>query len=182
MSEWFLLKVFYSSIASICRGDDKCCHWRNCNRSIVRTNTLPIWNFHHLAIHNTKFHYLFSVVCRANKRCDLSAKFASTHSVKKSICKPSNKLAEKENKLYKRQRKSLTQLIQRHLIMDSHATTVVNCMLLALKTYPFKIYINDSNGVSAFNPIAELNLTSGPTILTAEYSIYGNAPTSASAR
>lgn len=66
--------------------------------------------------------------------------------------------------------------------MDSHATTVVNCMLLALKTYPFKIYINDSNGVSAFNPIAELNLTSGPTILTAEYSVYGNAPTSASAR
>lgn len=55
-------------------------------------------------------------------------------------------------------------------------------MLLALKTYPFKIYINDSNGVSAFNPIAELNLTSGPTILTAEYSVYGNAPTSASAR
>lgn len=66
--------------------------------------------------------------------------------------------------------------------MDSHATTVVNCMLLALKTYPFKIYINDSNGVSAFNPITELNLTSGPTILTAEYSVYGNAPTSASAR
>lgn len=64
--------------------------------------------------------------------------------------------------------------------MDSHA--VVNCMLLALKTYPFKIYINDSSGVSAFNPIAELNLTSGPTILTAEYSVYGNAPTSASAR
>lgn len=65
--------------------------------------------------------------------------------------------------------------------MDAHATTVVNCMLLALKTYPFKIYINDSNGVSAFNPIAELNLTSGPTVL-AEYSIHGNAPTSASAR
>lgn len=71
--------------------------------------------------------------------------------------------------------------IQR-LIMDSHATTVVNCMLLALKTYPFKIYINDSNGVSAFNPIAELNLTSGPTIVTAEYSVPGNVPTSASAR
>lgn len=66
-------------------------------------------------------------------------------------------------------------------IMDAHATTVVNCMLLALKTYPFKIYINDSNGVSAFNPIAELNLTSGPTVL-AEYSVHGNAPTSASAR
>lgn len=67
-------------------------------------------------------------------------------------------------------------------MMDSHATTVVNCMLLALKTYPFKIYINDSNGVSAFNPITELNLTNGPTILTAEYSVYGNAPTTASAR
>lgn len=62
--------------------------------------------------------------------------------------------------------------------MDSHATLVVNCMLLALKTYPFKIYINDSNGVSAFNPIAELNLTSGP-VRSTEYSNYGSSHTSA---
>lgn len=66
--------------------------------------------------------------------------------------------------------------------MDTHATTVVNCMLLALKTYPFKIYINDSNGMSAFNPMTELNLTNGPTVLKAEYSLHGSAPTSASAR
>lgn len=43
--------------------------------------------------------------------------------------------------------------------MDSHTSLVVNCMLMALKNYPFKIYINDSNGLSAFNPITELNLT-----------------------
>lgn len=62
--------------------------------------------------------------------------------------------------------------------MDSHATLVVNCMLLALKTYPFKIYINDSSGVSAFNPIAELNLTNSP-VRTELPAAYGNSQTSA---
>lgn len=62
--------------------------------------------------------------------------------------------------------------------MDSHATLVVNCMLLALKTYPFKIYINDSNGVSAFNPIAELNLTNS-AVRTELSSTFGNSQTSA---
>lgn len=62
--------------------------------------------------------------------------------------------------------------------MDAHATLVVNCMLLALKTYPFKIYINDSSGVSAFNPIAELNLTNSPA--RAELpTAFGSSPTSA---
>lgn len=62
--------------------------------------------------------------------------------------------------------------------MDTHASLVVNCMLLALKTYPFKIYINDSSGVSAFNPIAELNLTSSP--VRAELpAAYGSSQTSA---
>lgn len=62
--------------------------------------------------------------------------------------------------------------------MDSHATLVVNCMLLALKTYPFKIYINDSSGVSAFNPIAELNLTNSP-VRTESPIAYGTSQTSA---
>lgn len=62
--------------------------------------------------------------------------------------------------------------------MDAHAAVVVNCMLLALKTYPFKIYINDSSGVSAFNPIAELNLTNSPD-RTELPTTYGNSQTSA---
>ena len=57
--------------------------------------------------------------------------------------------------------------------METPTSVLVNCMLLALKSYPLRVYVNDSN-LSAFNRTTDvLNFTTEP-VRSAEYVIHEN--------